>query len=383
MNCNVCGSTMGQAIFEAGDNLSLTSLCEIHPASTTIWLCPNCMHLRGEELSDTDRYYESDYKISLNDQDEDQIYEKRGDEIVYRTEHQARVLLDKLQLHAAARVLDYGCAKSSTLKHVLRERPDIDLHLFDVSDMYLPHWETLVAKDHQATFDVPDAWYGTFDIVTSFFALEHIPRPQETILEVARLLNPDGVFYGIVPDTISNPADFVVVDHINHFTTPSLHLALRQAGLSNISIDSDSHRGALIFTARKNGLATECHPSETLARDIRNLANYWKKIGGAISRAESPTPEAEAAIYGSGFYGAYVFSRLRNPDAIRCFLDQSPFLQGREMFGIKIIKPEDIPESIRTLYIGLNPRIARKVIATMPWLNKPGRKLHFLDGVDS
>ena len=374
---------MGEPIYAADNGKSITSLCEIHTVPTTVWHCRACTHMRGRVLDDNKTYYESDYRISLNDDEEDQIYEKSGGRIIYRTQHQARVLLDKLDLGGKPRILDYGCAKSTTMKQVLQSWPDVDLHLFDVSDMYVPYWDRLVAKDHQATFDVPEAWRGTFDVLTSFFALEHIPERRETLTEVSRLLGPAGVFYGIVPDAISNPADFVVVDHVNHFTPPSLHRALQQAGFLDIDIDTNIHRGAMVFVARKTGTPTPPPNPETINEKVRKLATYWNGIGSVIANAESAAQGNSAAIYGSGFYGAYIFSRLQNPDAVECFLDQSPFLQGRSLFGRKIIMPEKLPSSVDTIYVGLNPSIAREVIASMPWLDKSGRKIFFLDEVAS
>ena len=377
MICNICGAELDAPLYAANDSKSLTSLCEIHPAPTTVWFCAECTHLSSRALSDNDSYYETTYKISLNTEDEDQIYEKNGDKIIYRTQYQADVLLGKLDLPPGSRIIDYGCAKSATMNHVLASRPDLDLHLFDVSEMYIPYWDRIVPADHRATFEIPIAWRGTMDAVTSFFVLEHIPQPGDALKEMASLLNSNGVLYGIVPDTLSNPADFIVVDHVNHFTVPSLHLALKRAGFSGIEIDTKAHRGAMIFTARKTGSETTLQSVKTVTRAIKELAAYWNDASNVISNAESEN--GKAAIYGSGFYGAYIFSRLRKPELIECFLDQSPFLQGREMFGKKIINPEDMPDDIDLVYVGLNPMIARDIISTMPWLSKRGRRLVFLD----
>ena len=70
---------MGEPIFAASSQHALTSLCEVRPGRARVWACSACGHLRGEELPDTGAYYESDYRILLNHDDEDQIYEVRGD----------------------------------------------------------------------------------------------------------------------------------------------------------------------------------------------------------------------------------------------------------------------------------------------------------------
>ena len=120
MHCNVCLTEIEKPVYVANSNQSLTSLCELRDGQVNVWSCPVCSHLRSEAFADTVAYYESDYKILLSDEEEDQIYEVKEGEIVYRTDHQITTLLHKLNLPAGATVLDYGCAKASTLKKLGR-----------------------------------------------------------------------------------------------------------------------------------------------------------------------------------------------------------------------------------------------------------------------
>lgn len=379
MHCNICDTPMGEPIFEASSQHALTSLCEVRPGRARVWACSACGHLRGEELPDTGAYYESDYRILLNHDDEDQIYEVRGERVVYRTDHQVSTLLDKLRVPEGARLLDFGCAKGSTPKRLLAHRPDLQVHLFDVSAMYTAHWNRFLDPERRAVHHTPPHWQGSFDAVTSFFALEHIPAPRETVQRVAALLKDDGVFYGIVPDTFGNVADFVVIDHVNHFTASSLHTLLSAAGFSQIDIDAEAHRGALVFLARKHGAPTRCPEiSATLVRS-QDLARYWTRLSDRIRAAEHGQEDASTAIYGSGFYGAYIASTLSRPERLRCFLDRSPYQQGKTLFGKPIIAPGQLPEGIRTLYVGLNPAIARATLANIEWLSGRGLALVFLD----
>jgi SAM-dependent methyltransferase len=382
MRCNVCDSALGEPIFSASSEQSLTSLCELRAGRTQVWACDNCGHLRGEALPDTDAYYESAYRISLDHEDEDQIYEVRGDRIVFRNEHQLSTLLEKVTLPQGAMLLDYGCAKAAVPKRLLQQRADVQVHLFDVSDMYAAHWEALVPADRRAVHHTPPHWQGRFEVITSFFALEHIPSPKETVRQIAAMLREDGVFYGIVPDTFGNAADFVVIDHVNHFTVPSLHRMLAGAGFAQIEIDATVHRGALVFVARRLG-ALRPHPdvAATIARALE-LADFWDGFGKRILAAELAHRDAQAAIYGSGFYGAYIASTLRQPDKVQCFLDRNPYQQAKTLFGKPILAPEQLPESVRVLYAGLNPSIARGILGQLEWLQARKLKLVFMDSID-
>lgn len=375
--CNVCGQALAEPIYRSKSAHSLTSLCELRPIQCEVWACTHCGHLRSQELVDAEQYYAADYRILLNQEDEDQIYALDGERIIYRTEHQVATLLAKLDLPAGARLLDYGCAKAHTPRQLLRQRPDLELHLFDVSHMYGEHWARFLAPERCATFSTPSEWSGSFDVVTSFFSLEHIAQPLAAVRHMASLLKDGARLYGVVPDTFANPADFVVVDHVNHFTEASLHRLLSLAGFGQIEIDAGAHRGALVFSAKLNGRSSAAPDPGLACSQAGQLASYWQQLDEQIRQSELAAGEAPAAIYGSGFYGAYIASALQTLERIGCFLDRSPYQQGRQLFGKSIVAPEALPAQVRTLFVGLNPLIARATMAAMTW--PPALKLVFLD----
>ena len=99
---------------------------------------------------------------------------------------------------------------------------------------------------------------------------------------------------------------------------------------------------------------------------MAEMANYWTEIEQRIrahSRPQAAHELGPAAIYGSGFYGTFVASRLADLDRVQCFVDQSPFRQGKTLLNKPIIAPEQLPNDIRTIYVGLNMRSARQAIA--------------------
>lgn len=379
MLCNICQTELGSPLFESPSNQALTSLCELRPGRVRVWLCPTCGHLLGETMPNNTDYYATDYRILLDHDDEDQIYEVQDGAIIYRTDHQIATLLDKLDLPQAARLLDYGCAKASTPQRLLIQRPDLQVHLFDVSEMYVGHWKKFLTEDRWSMHETPTDWLGSFDVITSFFALEHIPDPIDSVRRVASLLTEKGVFYGIVPDTFGNVADFVVIDHVNHFTKCSLHTLLLRAGFTDIVIDSVVHRGALVFKARKTGPASVGADLGASLIESHTLADYWVNLGDRIRNSEYINQDKSVAIYGSGFYGAYIASMLQHPEKVHCFLDASPYQQGKTLMGYTILPPHQLPEQVSLLYVGLNPKIAKAVTSEMNWLKGRNLSMVFLD----
>lgn len=385
LSCNVCAAPLTHMLYESEGAQSLTSLCQVRPGVTRVHACGQCAHLQTEEMVDAASFYESDYDILVNSEEEDQIYEVKPDGAqIYRTAHQVKVLLDKLPLPSGARILDYGCAKSATIKNLLAQRPDLQPYLFDVSARYIPFWEKFIEPGRWSVHETPEHWQDHFDVVTSFFSMEHMVRPEASVRKMAAMLKPGGALYCIVPNVATNVADFIVLDHVNHFSAPSLQYLLQGAGLVVESIDDTAHRGAFVVVARRvaeplrEPLSAEFprQVQDWLAR-FRGMASFWSNAAGRVRQQEADLPaDADVAIYGAGFYGAFVVSCLKAPQRVICHLDQNIYLQGRELNGRPILAPAQLPAHVQHVWVGLNPAHARQIITQVDSL--AARSLSFL-----
>lgn len=381
MNCNLCGIELTNNIYQSGANRSLTSLCTVYQGATEVYACTNCGHVQSAEMPNIDGYYDQDYDILVASEDEDQIYQVVGGVTIFRTEHQVRTLLGKGVLERGAKILDYGCAKSSTMRALQERQHDIHPYLYDVSDRYIPFWEKFLTKDRWATYNLPSEWDGFFDVVTSFFSLEHMAKPQVALTQIRRLLKTGGVFYGIVPNVFNNIADMIVVDHVNHFTPLSLRYLLANMGFEEVDIDTESHKGALIFSARKSKIdpskfLPEQREIEQTIGSAEQIARFWSEAGERVRFFEKALSSgAKVAIYGAGFYGMFIASSLLNLKRIECVIDQNVFLQGRTVNGLPVVAPQNLPPEINTIMVGLNPAVAKNVMAEIACFNT--RDLNF------
>ena len=372
MNCNICKYPLATAIFSSKENVSITSLCEVHLQKTEVFFCKNCGHLQTTPLVDLEEYYDRSYKILIDTEEEDQLYQSIDGKPKYRIDHQVATLVSKVILPQDAQILDYGCAKSATFKKLIATRTDLTPHLFDVSEMYIPFWKKFVRPNNWATYTVKSEWDEYFDLVTSFFALEHVAKPEEMLMTIDRLLKPGGVFYGIVPNTYTNIADFVVIDHVNHFSKSSLEFLLNNTGFEAIDIDAESHSGAFVITARKK-LTHNSSPLENpssqdsianLEQQATSIAEYWYNITAKVRSFEAEHRNSESvAIYGSGFYGTFIATCLENLERVECFIDLSPYRQGKYLLEKPILSPQDLNKSTEIIYVGLNPQSSYHSIA--------------------
>jgi len=356
----------------------VTSLCEVLQGKTEVYFCKECAHLQTTELENLGEYYDQTYKILIDSEDEDQLYEVAGDRKTFRFDHQVDTLLSKVELPRGARILDYGCAKSTTLKLLSRKRPDVVPYLFDVSEMYVPFWERFAAPDNWATYQPKADWRGRFDVVTSFFAFEHVSDPRDELATINALLKDEGVFYCIVPNVYANTADFVVVDHVHHYSPLSFRRLLDDAGFSAVEVDEKAHHSALVITASKMRKQVETLANAgsdgvaPFSACVSEMASYWSDFAQNVQAFERKHAVAKkAAIYGSGFYGTFIATCLNNLGKIACFIDRNPYRQGKTLLERPIRDPANLPADVEIIYVGLNPLRARDEIDKVElWRNK-------------
>lgn len=369
MQCNVCSSSLNHPIYQSQDKRSITTMNALIEGRTSVYFCGICGHLQTNELPDLVNYYAQEYDINSASEDDDQLYKVVDGKPIYRADHQVATLMSKVRFSAGWRVLDYGCAKGPTLKKLITAHAEITPFLFDVTDRYIPFWEQFPAGTSWATHSPNPLWRGSMDVVLSLYALEHIADLQQAVTNIRQLLKPGGIFYFIVPNVYENTADFIVADHINHFSRHSIIGLLSAQGFVDVDVDERAHDSAFVVT----GVLDESRPKaaidlsgldELLGR-AQSMADYWGGISSRIGQYEESLGDVPLAIYGAGFYGNFLMSSLRNPARVKYFVDQNAHLQGTTVNGRPVLSPSDLPAEVTDVLVGLNPRSARSAIASI------------------
>ncbi len=367
--CNVCGNFLEEKIYEAPASKSLTSLSVGANNPTDIFFCHHCQHVQTTEYGDESSYYDVSYNILTSSDDEDQIYLVKDGQPIYRTEHQVSTLLANVKVFDGMQILDYGCAKSSTMAKLLKLHKKADIYLYDVSANYVPFWNKFLDQSKWSTYVIPDNWLGKFDLVTSFFSLEHITNLTDVIQKVKSLLKKGGTFYAVVPYFLTNIADMIVIDHPNHFTESSMYYLLATNGFAVQKIDKESHRGALVVTAKLGTQDSKTIEQRGVYKKAIEISKFWSDSSKKIAGFEEKYKSLNAAIYGAGFYGAFLAANINNLTSIKFIIDQNPHLHGKSFFNRDVIPPSKLPDDIQVIYVGLNPAYAKDIIESIPSLS--------------
>jgi cyclopropane fatty-acyl-phospholipid synthase-like methyltransferase len=375
------GKDLTTPLYKSSTNISISSLSKITQYPTIVYFEEETGHLQTKEMEGVENYYDKEYEFYNQSEEDDILYKVEGDKKIYRQQHQVETILSKIDIKPAMKILDYGCAKGTVMKRLLERRKDIKTYLFDVSRMYENLWKKFVNQDQYSSYQVRPEWNGQMDVVTSFFAFEHVVDPIKELQAIKKLLKENGLVYIIVPNVFENYNDFIVSDHIHHYSQNSLRYLLSKAGFEVLEIDSNSHFGAFIAIGKKvnvNSLPFDPNPNDLkkVKEECEKIANYWSQLQNKIIAFENENSGGKAAIYGAGVYGNFIATSLKKLNYVSCFIDQNELLYNEKILNKPVYSPKNLPEDVTLVYVGVNPKIAKNVINDIEsWKN---RKIQFM-----
>lgn len=139
----------------------------------------------------------------------------------------------------SGRLLDYGCGNGAFAKWMSKHGFEaVGLEPFSLGDPHEePNLKLVRAPLAQASKDL-----GTFDVITMWHVLEHVPDPVEVLTKLRALLNPGGVLIVSVPNfsswqsTVFKGSWFHLDPprHLLQFEPDTLTDCLGRAGLSPV-----------------------------------------------------------------------------------------------------------------------------------------------------
>jgi SAM-dependent methyltransferase len=353
MNCRACrGRRLTVLIDHAPPGL--TSLAMPWPHRTCVRHCADCGHLGTESFDGIQTYYEENYDTVGEGQDDLLGFDSEGRPL-YRVQQQCKNMLGMIDAGVHGRMLDFGCGHGVFMRRFLECRPEWQAFGYEISDRYA----------HRNVFigELPD---DQFDLITSFYVLEHVEDPICVLRQLRERLKENGTLFFAVPDTIANPIDVLAADHLSHFGLRSLRAALANADLTMIGATATLMPGTWLVAAKPIGSihapdAIECDDHADL------LGSYWADADQTLREATArinPPPQS-VAIYGAGVYGAYLKSRAALPTgALSCFIDQNPRKHGTMFHDLPVRSLDGLEATIETVLIGLRPDQAEKLAAT-------------------
>ncbi|MFO1461742.1 MAG: class I SAM-dependent methyltransferase [Verrucomicrobiota bacterium] len=139
---------------------------------------------------------------------------------------------------ARGSLLDIGCGTGGFLEQLRGRYPDAyTLTGYDVAGPALEHARGLGIEVHRGSLTRLKDQGRTFDAITLWAVLEHVPNPVETVEIASCLLKPGGALLALVPNLdslavrlLAGKYRYILPQHVNYFSGATLRRLLSDAG---------------------------------------------------------------------------------------------------------------------------------------------------------
>lgn len=155
----------------------------------------------------------------------------------------------------ALSILDIGCGTGLFLH--LAQQAGFRARGIELSESAVAYARAIYGLDvHHGTLENAELPEESFDIITMWHVLEHLPDPVEALQRVARALSPGGLLLAAVPNFASIEARIFgrrwysldAPRHLYHFTPRTLVAALDVAGLKPRRIIHSPSTAGLVYS---------------------------------------------------------------------------------------------------------------------------------------
>jgi len=234
-HCPLCNSPKATELFTARDWL-------ITNEKFSICHCLICGHVyTGNPPAEAEipKYYASENYTSHTD--------KASQGAIYRIAKNFnlwwKLRLIRKHINLEVRVLDYGCGTGDFLAYC-QSQGNMIAYGYDPSETALKQLRS--KYDFSILQNMSDISKQSFDLITLWHVIEHIPQPQNVLADLIQSINPGGILILAMPNHSSLDAKFYKEDwaaydvprHLHHFspklivsTLTSLGLELKQEAL--------------------------------------------------------------------------------------------------------------------------------------------------------
>ncbi len=287
-----------------------------------------------------------------------------------------------INLKKAGYLLDIGCANGELLRFFGKQAPQWKMWGFEANDQCREQVEKIdgVSGFVSGTLNYLDQ---SFDLITLIHVLEHLPNPQQWLIEIKKFFKPGGVLLIQVPHTKENPFDLLVADHCSHFTLLTLMHLVQQSGYKIITAsDSWVNRELSLLAIPNTPDSLENYFNHNVSIGIQDSS---EKIDAMLSQLEtssrySPQPALQwlhdivglannlsknqpLGVWGTAIAATWFFSIVEN--RVDFFIDEDPNRIGKQHLGRPIYSPDKAPRG-SNIFMPLTAELAANIAHRWP-----------------
>lgn len=356
--CGLCGSREGSELYR-GRPLAIESLGRPRVVVTQCDHCGFVFNSPRPSEEALERYYAEDASASgrtFRDSSKGSYYPKL---FADRAQFYRPFLEHASAERGPGRMLDVGCGQGGFLSAMADGAPSG--WSFTGLDPCGDEGFCMDARFEIHAGYLGDALFedGFFDVISLISVLEHLPRPDEAMAEVVRMLRPGGLLMLEVPNSLYPELSLTShfgLEHVCHFTPGSMGRLLANHGVGSMRPDDRVRDHGLRFVAGSDLAAWGVPDAETFADDreqvrhaVLDYARREQELLESIDRRVGDTladwshAGRRIAIYGAGVHTAEL-GALIDLGAARFVVDGDPAKQGTRLCGLPVRAPQALAE---------------------------------------
>lgn len=303
-SCPICRSREIVALKAPHAGRSMASDGRVLPSALRKASCNACghgFHLQPPTVEERDGFYDADYDVGLRDVGADLLRAKQ-----YAGHIKTALDRHDLNLPASPSVIEFGCGSGALLGLIAEEwnaRRAIGIEpaarlAAAARIKACPKVEILQAFAEGETGEL-----GRHDLALSVNVVEHALDPVAFLKVQAHAVTDDGIVVVVCPDGNRAQSELLFLDHLSSFTTSSMSLAAKAAGLCILARSAldEQQSGFQMFLLRKGPHADDQsrtdHSSLSAARNT--YLRGWSEMEASTLDAMENRPYA---IFGIGEY---------------------------------------------------------------------------------
>jgi SAM-dependent methyltransferase len=337
--CKVCAEGCLEILDEYHFLPRVTSDSKPWPAGGQLSVCQSCGTIQKlpdetwqQEASQIYRQYEI---YHLTNGAEQLVFAESGAEP--RSQRLVNFVVSHVRLPISASLIDIGCGNGEALANFSSALPEWKLYGSELRLDALPRLRKL--RNFKELYTVPPGRIpGRFSFVAMIHSLEHMPDPLAMLNDVRDLLDEKGILFVQVPDAENSPFDFLVVDHLVHFTRSSLIALVSRAGvLPEVLVNDVVPKELTFLGSRHSRSAATIDPNDGI--QTARKAVQW--LAGVFAQVQSLAKCGPIGVFGTSIAGMAVYGSVRNQ--VSFFVDEDPSRIGNFFDGKPILPPSAIP----------------------------------------
>lgn len=259
-------------------------------------------------------------------------------------------------------ILEYGCGSAPFLDAL--ENSEIRNYVVDLADLNDINCEVISKKSrfrkfYNITNQILDQ---TYDLITLVHVLEHVDNPVVLLNNLSESLKDNGKLLVQIPNSSINPFDFIIADHLSHFSLANIIKLIQKTDLKvfDYSVETVPKEITLLLGKNHNEIKLP-NFDDKLALPMDFFYDYENLINKLTS-------EHEIIIFGTSIGALWLTSEIqRRGLKISAYLDEDEGRVGNNINYVEIKHPRDfnLPKS-GVVLIPLAPILVTEIFRKYP-----------------